>query len=171
MERRVLLLKALSQESARKLPNFLNQEMSNSAWAFAKLTEMSTDLRSALEAEVQRRMASLDAQALANLSDSVETCAPQLMARLEPFLEDFVGGLPRLAERNSGFSEVLQRVGVDNFGIAGTRALLAKMGIPEPGKDFLQRALRRVQQTLDEGDARKDLWGLAHKRVLCYGEW
>ena len=43
--------------------------------------EKGSAARSALEAEVQRRMASLDAQALANLSDSVETCAPQLMAR------------------------------------------------------------------------------------------
>ena len=48
-----------------------NQELSNSAWAFSKLSDADVRLTRAFREEVVRRMASLDPQALANLADSV----------------------------------------------------------------------------------------------------
>ncbi|CAK8996022.1 unnamed protein product, partial [Durusdinium trenchii] len=167
------LLAVVSHQAVQKLHLFLNQELSNSAWAFSRFSEVEVSLRRALKSEVQRRMSTFDAQALANLSDSVKDMSEELLERLEPTLEEFVNGMPKTLTDWSGsaFVQVLHRVGVDNFGVAGTQSLLSKMGISEPALDFRRRALVRIQQTLDDGDARKDIWGLTHKRVLCYGEW
>eukprot|EP00438_Fugacium_kawagutii_P034668 Skav219055 [mRNA] locus=scaffold1033:33702:34856:+ [translate_table: standard] len=167
------LFAAISQSSVQKLPSFLNQELSNTAWAFSKLAVMEVQFGTALTAEVEKRLSSFDAQALANLSDSVPSMAERLLERLEPALDEFISGMPRTLSDWSGgaFGQVLNRVGVDNFGILGTQRLLSKMGISMPQSDFQERASQRIQQTLEEGDSRKETWGLTHKRVLCYGEW
>lgn len=130
-------------------------------------------LRAALKSEVQKRMSSFDAQALANLSDSVPDMSEELLERVEPALDEFVYGMPqKLSDWNGPhFVKVLTSVGVDNFGVAGTQRILSKMGITEPNQDFQQRALLRIQQAEEDGDVRKETWGLVHKRVLCYGEW
>jgi len=167
------LVEAISTHSVQKLHLFLNQELSNTAWAVSKLQRTDRTLRAAMAAEVRGRLASLDAQALSNLSDSVPDMSDQLLARLEPFLDAFVAGMPKTLPEwsGAGFHQVLHQTGVDNFGIAGSNRLLMKMGIPTPSADFIDRARRRVEQAIEEGDARQDTWGLVHKRVLCYGEW
>mmetsp|Transcript_127655 Transcript_127655/g.355265 ORF Transcript_127655/g.355265 Transcript_127655/m.355265 type:complete len:191 (+) Transcript_127655:252-824(+) len=73
--------------------------------------------------------------------------------------------------RGGAFVETLHRIGVDNFGAAGSQALLARLGIAEADASFVQRAQHRIEQLLAEVDVRKDTFGLAHKRVLCYAEW
>lgn len=86
---------------------FRNQELSNSAWAFSKLSDADAGLRRAFSEEVTRRLAGLDPQALANLADSVpelteeplgdlflKGMALRLLRRLEASLEDFVTGMP-----------------------------------------------------------------------------
>jgi len=60
---------------------------------------------------------------------------------------------------------------VDNFGRAGTRRLLVKMGIGEPPTVLVERALRRIDVAKAEGDYRLETWGLIHKRVFCYAEY
>lgn len=87
---------------------FRNQELSNSAWAFSKLSDADAGLRRAFSEEVTRRLAGLDPQALANLADSVpelteeplgdlflKGMALRLLRRLEASLEDFVTGMPQ----------------------------------------------------------------------------
>jgi len=110
---------------------------------------------------------------MANLIDSVPTCAEDLLRRLAPMLDAFVDGMPTSLDgwRGGSFMDHMHRVFVDNFGAAGTRAVFNRMGIREATAAFIQRANHRVQQVLDEGDIRKDTFGLAHKRVLCYAEW
>lgn len=167
------LLNAISREAIAKISAFGRQELSNTAWAFAKLKGMDRHLMDALSREVRARLDLFDGQALANLSDSVAGCAGELGLRLAPTLDFFVANMPRSLDGWSGsaFVEVLHRVGVDNFGILGTRSVLQRMGVPEAPTDFVQRALRRIEQAHAEVDMRKETYGLIHKRVLCYGEW
>ncbi|CAE8592395.1 unnamed protein product [Polarella glacialis] len=97
----------------------------------------------------------------------------ELIRRLEPAVAEFVAGMPDSLSGWGGgaFVEVLHRIGVDNFGKMGSQRALAKMGFAEPPSQFVQRAQHRIQQAVDGGDARKETWGLMHKRVLCYAEW
>merc|ERR1712014_17835 len=46
-----------------------------------------------------------------------------------------------------------------------------RLGVMQPPASFIQNANHRIRQVLSEGDLRKDTFGLAHKRVLCYAEW
>lgn len=114
-----------------------------------------------------------DAQALSNLADSIPDCAEELERRLAPTLDLFAAGMPDTLAgwRGGAFEDVLYRVGVDNFGSAGSQALLARLGVHEAPMDFVRKAQRRIEQQLQEVDVRKDTFGLAHKRVLCYAEW
>jgi len=95
------------------------------------------------------------------------------MRRLEPTLDYFARAMPDSLQGFGGraFAEVLHTVGVDNFGAAGSTALLARMGVLEASMAFVQRAQHRIEQLLTEVDVRKDTFGLSHKRVLCYAEW
>jgi len=123
--------------------------------------------------EVARRLDNLDAQALANLADSLPALAPQLVRRLEPTIDIFVSGMPLTLDgwSKGPFLDTLQRVFVDNFGAAGTRTVFSHLGVIQPPSSFTQTANHRIMQVLSEGDLRKDTFGLAHKRVLCYAEW
>jgi len=128
----------------------------------------------AISQEVIRRLDNLDPQAMANLIDSVPSCAEDLGKRLAPVLDFFVAGMPSSLDGwrdGRTFTNLLQQVAVDNFGIVGTSAVLQRLGIGQAPVSFLQRAHHRVTQVLQEADVRKDTFGLIHKRVLCYAEW
>merc|ERR1719221_1543633 len=103
-----------------------------------------------------------DAQALSNLADSLGDCAEDLAVRLAPTLDAFAAAMPTTLSGFGGgaFTKVLQQVGVDNFGVAGSQGLLARLGIPEAPSDFVGRAQHRIAQTLEEVDVRKDTFGL-----------
>lgn len=167
------LLDSISKQSIPKLSEFERQELSNTAWAFSKLTGDNRQLMEALAQEVRRRLDLFDPQALANLSDSIPEFAEELLRRLAPHLDHFAAGMPDTLAGWSGgaFPDLLYSVGVDNFGAAGSQALLARLGVPECPADFAGRAQRRIEQQLQEVDVRRDTFGLAHKRVLCYAEW
>jgi len=167
------LLEATSAEAIPKLNAFERQELSNTAWAFATLGLQNVPLMNALSSEVRRRIELFDAQALANLADALPDCAEDLKQRLQPSLEALVAGMPGTLEgwRAGRFFEVLNQICADNFGAAGTQLLLEKMGVPFPAANFVLRGQHRVAQLLAETDMRLEVYGLAHKRVLCYGEW
>lgn len=167
------LFESISSQSIPKLSAFERQELSNTAWAFSRLGLLDGPLMDALSSEVRRRLSDFDAQALSNLADSVVPCASELLERLAPTLDLFAAGMPSSLGGWSGgaFVRVLQQVGVDNFGAAGSQALLSRIGVAEAHEVFVQRAQHRIEQLLADVDVRKDTFGLSHKRVLCYAEW
>merc|ERR1719506_3507444 len=73
--------------------------------------------------------------------------------------------------RGTTFSNLLQQICADNFGAAGTTLVFSRLGIPEAPTSFILRAQHRIRQVMSEADLRKDTFGLAHKRVLCFAEW
>merc|ERR1711990_215539 len=85
-----------------------------------------------------------------------------------------MGGMPTTLDgwrHGLSFIDLLQKICADNFGAAGTRSLFKRLNILEAPASFIQRAQHRITQVMQEADLRKDTFGLAHKRVLCYGEW
>jgi len=167
------LFSSISEEAIRKLAEFERQELSNTAWAFAKFEWPDRNLSTAIAEEAKARIDLFDAQALSNLCDSIPHCAQELFQRLLPTIEEFVGGMPESLDgwRGGSFADVLHRIMVDNFGAMGTQVVLARLGLQDAGSDFIAKAQHRIGLALAEVDARKEGFGLSHKRVLCFAEW
>ncbi|CAE8628100.1 unnamed protein product, partial [Polarella glacialis] len=142
--------------------------------------EILRPVRDAASREALRDADALQVQALSFLVDVDLPCRAVLQQRLEVFVDSFFQAWapkPFAAWDPDHAKSAVWALKVDGFGIAGSRFLWDRIGVPEASMDFCARARKEISEPLaDEAEALADLGPSAgtsrkHQRVFAYAEY